>query len=253
MCLCYPRESEKEGFCLATVKTVRVGLGLMVAYECHRHNHGQLEGKASGMLTLSQALVFRNAFVSKTFIPHPHAGSFSAMYITHATGQAGPLVGKYVHVSDMSSNGKPVWRKQETSPGAATYIWYSRQQKWLVGSFTQMTETPSQGFAVAAERTSWFHYTHDYFVQNIKCKIFSYAIKDTAPVRESRIDSPIDLANSSDDDGGGGGAPAVGGARTMGYDSRKRGNTERNAESKRTKRPAGGAAGGSGGTVQGLR
>jgi hypothetical protein len=236
MCLFYPREREKEGYCLATVKTVREGPGLVVAYECHRHNQGQLEGKASGMLTLSQALVFRSAFVTKTFIPHPHPGSFCTVYVTHATGQAGPLIGKYVVVSELSTNGKPVWRKQNALSEVGAYIWYSRQDKWTFGSFAQMSETASQGFAVATESTSWLHYTHDYFVQNIKCKVFSYAIKQD--VREP----PIDLAASDDENEAG--APAVGGARRMGYGSRKRTNTDRTQSdtSQNKRRAAGGGA-----------
>jgi hypothetical protein len=228
----YPRDSEKEGFCLATVKKVRIGLGLMVAYECHRHNHGQLDGKASGTLTLSQALGFRNAFVSKTFIPHPHPLSFNAVYVTHATANTETMVGKYV-LTPLVVNARPVFRKEYASQGPVTYLWRTRDEKWIFGTLAQMNNTPSQGFAVAAESTLWAHYTHDYYMQNIKCKIFSYAIKGDYPAREQPLQ--VDLANSTGSDSDESAEDDEGGAADVGAGKRKNTEQDRTAQSKKNK------------------
>ena len=99
-----------------------------------------------------------------------------------------------------------------------------------------------KGFAVTTESTLWAHYTHDYYMQNIKCKIFSYAIKGDYPAREQPLQ--VDLANSTSSDSDESAEDDEGGAADVGGGKRKNTEQDRTAQGKKKKGPPAGAAGG---------
>ncbi len=133
-----------------------------------------IEDNGEGTFPYDKVLLCRAAFINDTNIPSPHQGSFSAVYVTHASCNPKIFTGKYVETEQIM-DGMPVYRKVQISLDRVKYLWRN-DKLWIFGSFVDNEPVP---YAVAEKSAHMPHLTREFRMRGMadSFKIFSYATK----------------------------------------------------------------------------